>query len=33
MLLNALAYLCTNPVLQQETPTLIAEIQTTLEEN
>ena len=32
-LLNALAHLCNNQVLQQEAPELVAEIQTTLEEN
>lgn len=32
-LMNALASLVTDPVLGQEVPTLIAEIQTTLAEN
>ena len=33
MLLNALSYLCNDQLLHQEAPTMIAEIQTTLDEN
>ena len=33
MLLNALSYLCNDQMVHNDAPTLIAEIQTTLEEN